>query len=73
MEDGFSSYMNQLRATEQLDRIVIDEYHTILHDGWDFRRKLRRMGELGRVGVQIVMLMATLPPSAEGRLWERMG
>ena len=73
MGDGFSSYMNQLRATEQLDRIVIDECHTILHDGWDFRRKLRRMGELGRVGVQMVMLTATLPPSAEGRLWERMG
>jgi superfamily II DNA helicase RecQ len=65
-------FLSRLRASGQLDRIVIDESHLILHEQWNFRRKLRQLWELGRYGVQMVLLTATLPPSEETRLWERM-
>ena len=73
VSETFQTFLNQLRSAQQLDRIVIDECHVVLNDQLDFRRKLRRMGEFNRVGTQMIMLTATLPPSMEGELWKRMG
>ncbi|KAI4192651.1 MAG: hypothetical protein LQ350_008599 [Teloschistes chrysophthalmus] len=70
--EAFATFLNRLKTMQQLDRIVMDECHTVLNEKWDFRRKLQRAGELGRIQTQMVLLTATLPPSKEAVLWERM-
>jgi RecQ family ATP-dependent DNA helicase len=69
---SFINFANQLKGTQQLNRIVIDECHVILNDQVDFRPKLREMWRLNWAQVQIVMLTATLPVSMEEIFWERM-
>jgi superfamily II DNA helicase RecQ len=70
-DDG-STFINRLKQTRRLDRIVIDECHVILNTESRFRPKLRRLGELARVETQMVLLTATLPPCKEEMLWKRM-
>ncbi|KAF6793337.1 hypothetical protein CMUS01_16109 [Colletotrichum musicola] len=65
MSKRFQDFLEGIRMTAQLDRIVIDECHTILEGSKAFRPKLRELGQLGLVGVQMVYLTATLPPSRE--------
>jgi len=72
ISEDFQTFINWLQATQQLDRIVIDECHVILNNQLDFRRKLQRMRELSRVGVQMVLMTTTLSPSQEAELWNRM-
>jgi hypothetical protein len=69
--DG-STFINRLRQTRRLDRIVIDECHVVLNTESKFRPKLRMLGELARVETQMVLLTATLPPCKEELLWKRM-
>lgn len=62
----FSTYINRLRSTYQLDRVVMDESHVILDSGPDFRPKLRALGaEMVQMGTQLIFLTATLPPQDE--------
>lgn len=62
----FSTFVNRLRSTYQLDRIVIDECHMILDSGSDFRPKLRALGAgMVQIGTRLVFLTATLPPQDE--------
>lgn len=42
----FAQYLNRLQGLGQLDRIVIDECHTILDSKPDFRPKMRGAGAL---------------------------
>jgi superfamily II DNA helicase RecQ len=72
VSEGFRTFLNRMRATQQLDRIVIDEFHVVLNDQMGFRKQMQQLGELCGVGVQMVCLTATLPPSKEGELWRRM-
>jgi superfamily II DNA helicase RecQ len=73
LDDGEgSSFINRLKVTRRLDRIVIDECHVILNMDAKFRPRLRELGDLARAETQMVLLTATLPPSKEGLLWERM-
>lgn len=65
MTKGFARFINRLREMHQLDRIVVDEAHTILDGSPQFRPKLRQLGELALAGVQMVYLTATLPPREE--------
>lgn len=46
VSDGFSTYINELKATRQLDRIFIDECHVILNKDNRFRPKLQELGRL---------------------------
>ena len=73
LSDGFATFVNRLKAIQQLDRIVIDECHIVLNDQKNFRPQLRRLGEMNRFETQIVMLTATLPPVMEGEFRRRMG
>lgn len=66
----FLDYVEALRVTARLDRFVIDECHTILEGTPAFRPKLRELGRLALVGVQMVFLTATLPPRREGAMFE---
>jgi superfamily II DNA helicase RecQ len=62
----FSTYINRLRGTYQLDRVFMDESHVILDSGPNFRPKLRALGaEMVQMGTQIIFLTATLPPQDE--------
>jgi superfamily II DNA helicase RecQ len=69
----FKTFINRLKATRQLDRVVIDECHVILNEQRDFRVDLQRLGQLVMAEAQMVLLTATLPPSKEAIVWERMG
>ena len=62
----FSTYINRLRSTYQLDRVVMDECHMVLDSGPDFQPKLRALGaEMVQWGTQMIFLTATLPPKDE--------
>ena len=71
-EPEFMTFVGRLRQAKRLDRIVIDEAHVILNDRLDFRKHLQAMGRLGAAETQMVLLTATLPPSMESSLWDRM-
>jgi superfamily II DNA helicase RecQ len=72
VSEGFNTFLTRMRATQQLDRIVIDECHVVLNDKMDFRKQLQQLGQLCGTGVQMVLLTATLPPCKEAELWRRM-
>jgi superfamily II DNA helicase RecQ len=62
----FNTYINRLRSTYQLDRVVMDECHVVLDSGPDFRPKLRALGaEIVQWKTQMIFLTATLPPKDE--------
>jgi superfamily II DNA helicase RecQ len=70
--EAFTTFLNRLQATRQLDRIVIDECHVVLNRQHTFRKQMQQLGRLVAAETQIVMLTATLPPSEEGELFRRM-
>ena len=72
VSEGFMTFLNRLRATRQLDRIVIDEYHIVLNRRYTFRKQMQQLGKLVMAETQIVLLTATLPPSEEDKLYQRM-
>ncbi|KAL6412376.1 uncharacterized protein AUP68_03578, partial [Ilyonectria robusta] len=72
MTKRFQDYIESLRVTARLDRFVIDEGHTILEGTRAFRPTLRELGGLALIGVQMVYLTATLPPTREDALFSLM-
>ena len=71
---AFLQYMTTLLYSHKLDRIVIDECHTVLSGSDDFRPKLQAIREIVRfTGVQLLLLTATLPPSQEKLLFDTLG
>ena len=72
VREDFATFLNRLRATRQLDRIVIDECHIVLNWRYDFRKEMQKLGKLAMAETQIVLLTATLPPSEEDELFRRM-
>ncbi|KAH7118026.1 hypothetical protein B0J13DRAFT_629945 [Dactylonectria estremocensis] len=72
MTKRFQDYIESLRVTARLDRFVIDEGHTILEGTRAFRPKLQELGSLALIGVQIVYLTATLPPTRVDTLFGLM-
>jgi hypothetical protein len=51
--EEFATFLNQLRATRQLDRIVIDECHIVLNRRYDFRKDMQKLGKLAAAKTQI--------------------
>ena len=64
----FRNYINRLRITQQLDRVIIDECHIILNRKESFRKNLGRLGEVVDLKTQLVLLTATLPPRYQASL-----
>jgi superfamily II DNA or RNA helicase len=60
---AFRSYTRRLQYQYQLDRVVVDECHMLLHGSIEFRPCMAEVGTLlQEYGVQRVFLTATLPP-----------
>ena len=72
MTKAFAGLMNRLEEMSQLDRIVVDECHTVLDGSPGFRPKLRQLGQLAS-SAQMVYLTATLLPREEGEFYGLMG
>ena len=60
----FIDYADGLRAQKLLDRIYVDECHTIIMDV-GYRRDLEKLKGLHRYDCPVVLLTATLPPEME--------
>ncbi|RKK72604.1 hypothetical protein BFJ71_g17488, partial [Fusarium oxysporum] len=65
MTKRFLDFLESRRVMAKVDRVVIDECHTIMEGSLSFRPKLRELGTLALVGVQMIYLTATLPPADE--------
>jgi superfamily II DNA helicase RecQ len=72
VSEDFMTFLNRLKATRQLDRIVIDECHVVLNRQYTFRKQMQQLGRLVTAGTQMILLTATLPPSEEMELYQRM-
>ena len=72
MSEEFGTFVNRIRQTRRLDRMVIDEGHVVLNDQLDFRKHLQELGGLASAETQMILLTATLPPTEEDKLFERM-
>jgi superfamily II DNA helicase RecQ len=70
---AFARFIDIKRASHQLERIVIDECHTILESTDEWRPQVRELREMGGKGTQVVFLTATLPPTDEGKFFEAVG
>ena len=70
--EDFMTFLNRQRLQHRLDRIVIDECHVILNNQKDFRPAMAQLGRLTVAQTQMVYLTATLPPTAERRLFDRI-
>ena len=64
----FRNYINRLRITQQLDRVIIDKYYIIFNRKESFRKSLGRLGEVVDLKTQLVLLTATLPPKYQANL-----
>ena len=70
---AFGRFVQEKKRMFQLERIVIDECHTILESTDQWRPKLRQLKEMAGKGVQVLYLTATLPPSEEAAFYEAVG
>lgn len=70
--EDLATFLNRLRATRQLDRIVIDECHIVLSRRYAFRKQMQQLGRLVAAETLMVLLTATLPPSEEDELFRPM-
>lgn len=73
VSQGFGRFIDEKRTMHQLERIVIDECHTILESTADWRPKVLDLCQMTEKGVQVVFLTATLPPSKEVTLFQWVG
>jgi hypothetical protein len=71
--EAFGHFINRERTVGRLDRFVLDECHTPLDSVKGFRPRLLALAELGKVGVQMVYLTATLRPQEEPQFIKLMG
>ncbi|EYE89895.1 P-loop containing nucleoside triphosphate hydrolase protein, partial [Aspergillus ruber CBS 135680] len=70
--EDFMTFWNRQRLQHRLDRIVIDECHVMLNRQKDFRPAMAQLGRLTVAQTQMVYLTATLPPTEERHLFDRM-
>ena len=68
----FADFINSKTAAHQLERIVIDECHTILQSDEKWRRNVLKLRELAGRSTQVVCLTATLPPQKQTAFMEAM-
>lgn len=67
--DGFMNFARELSVQKRLARVVIDEAHFILTAA-HYREKLKDLKILRTLEAPMILLTASLPPSAQNRLLE---
>jgi len=71
---GFRIFVERLHSQQKLDRVVVDECHTLLEWSKTFRPRIGQVGiALQEFGVPVICLTATLKPSEEGALYSQLG
>lgn len=69
---AFQHFIQRLQNQFAIDRVVVDECHTMLDGSDEFRSELRDVGqEIALWGVQRVFLTATLRPTEEEEFFRR--
>jgi superfamily II DNA helicase RecQ len=71
--EAFRHFINHKRTVGRLDQFVLNKCHTPLDSIKGFRPQLLALAELGKVGVQIVYLTATLRPQEEPQFIKLIG
>ncbi|OBS16245.1 hypothetical protein FPOA_13049 [Fusarium poae] len=70
---GFRTFVERMHGQQKLDRVVVDECHTVLQCSKGFRPMMMRIGEtLQDFGVPVICLTATLKPKDEMALFRVM-
>jgi superfamily II DNA or RNA helicase len=69
---AFGSFLNRLRTSHRLDRIVFDECHLLLPSDGRFRPAFLQLRTLLLHRTQLLFLSATLPPTCEPELWSQL-
>lgn len=72
VREEFTTFLNQLRATQQLNQIVINKYYIVLNRQYNFYKEMQRLGKLAATETQIVILTATLLLSKEDKLFQQI-
>jgi superfamily II DNA helicase RecQ len=73
VSQAFGRFVDEKRTTYQLERIVIDECHTILESTAEWRPKVLDLCQMAEKGVQVLYLTATLPPRTEPAFFDTIG
>jgi len=68
----FADYINSRSSTQRLERIVIDECHTIMQSTDTWRPNVRELRTLAGRSTQVVCLTATLPPTKQAEFMSAM-
>ncbi|KAL3595876.1 hypothetical protein FPOAC2_10246 [Fusarium poae] len=70
---GFRAFVERMHGQQKLDRVVVDECHTVLGGSKTFRPQMARLGEvLQDFGVPVICLTATLKPAQEMEFFKVM-
>ncbi len=73
VSQAFGRFIDEKRTMHQLERIVVDECHTVLDSTAEWRPKVLELCQMTEKGGQVVFLTATLPPSKEPVLFQAVG
>ena len=65
VSQSFADFVNAKMLNQQLERVIIDECHTVLQSTKKFRPKVLQLRDLISRQTQVVCLTATLPPRRE--------
>jgi superfamily II DNA helicase RecQ len=65
VSQSFADFVNAKMLNQQLERVIIDECHSVLQSTKKFRPKVLQLRELISRQTQVVCLTATLPPRRE--------
>jgi superfamily II DNA helicase RecQ len=65
VSQSFADFVNAKMLNQQLERVIIDECHSVLQSTEKFRPKVLQLRELIGRQTQVVCLTATLPPRRE--------
>jgi len=65
VSQSFADFVNAKMLNQQLERVIIDECHSVLQSTKKFRPRVLQLRELISRQTQVVCLTATLPPRRE--------
>jgi superfamily II DNA helicase RecQ len=73
VSESFGNFISRQQAMGRLDRIVVDECHTVLDSKGGWRRRMLRLRDLVKTEAQLVYLTATMRRCDEEEFSRLMG